>query len=129
MNRNCKKSLWIWAASMVSQPSQFREGLAHLSLLARGEIEECPPPFAGVDPRADSDQLTATHRRRSYRGGILDQGEPVGGNRVEGGSPRRGGDGEGVSDDVDDGDSSDNMLPTLKVWTQAGYEVMRSSSM
>jgi hypothetical protein len=52
----------------------------------------------------------------------------VGGGRVEGGSPRRAGDGKGVDNDVDDGDSSDKMLPMRKVWMQAGYEVVRSSS-
>jgi hypothetical protein len=29
---------------------------------------------------------------------------------------------------VDDGDSLDKMLPVAKVWTQAGCEVVRSSS-
>jgi hypothetical protein len=29
---------------------------------------------------------------------------------------------------VDDGDSSNKMLSAVKVWTLAGYEVVRSSS-
>jgi hypothetical protein len=44
----------------------------------------------------------------------------VGGGRVEWGSSRRAGDGEGVGGNVDNGDSSDNsdkMLPVAKVWT------------
>jgi hypothetical protein len=93
-----------------------------------------------MDPLANSDKPAATHRRRWCQGGTPDQGEPVGGGRVEGGSPRRADDDEGVSDDVDenddkgvggdvdDGDSSDKMLPVAKVWTQAGCEVMWSSS-
>jgi hypothetical protein len=81
-----------------------------------------------VDPSVDFGQPTVTHRRRWCRGGTLDQAEPVGGGRVEGGSPRRAGDGKGVDNDVDDGDSSDKMLPMRKVWMQAGYEVVRSSS-
>jgi hypothetical protein len=51
----------------------------------------------------------------------------VGGGRVEGSLPKRDGDDEGVDGDVDDGDSSDKMLPTMKVFTQAGYKVVRSS--
>jgi hypothetical protein len=75
-----------------------------------------PPSFTGVDPSADFGQPAVTHRRRWCRGGTLDQAEPVGGGRVEGGSPRRAGDGKGVDSDVDDGDSSDKMLPMRKVW-------------
>jgi hypothetical protein len=41
----------------------------------------------------------------------------VGGGRVEWGSSRRAGDGEGVGGNVDNGDSSDKMLPVAKVWT------------
>jgi hypothetical protein len=45
------------------------------------------PPFAGAAPPADSGRPAVTHRRRWCQGGSLDQGEPVGGGRVEGGSP------------------------------------------
>jgi hypothetical protein len=41
---------------------------------------------------------------------------------------RRAGDGEGVGGNVDDGDSSDKMLPAVNVWMQVGYDVVRSSS-
>jgi hypothetical protein len=34
----------------------------------------------------------------------------------------------GDGGDVDDGDSSDKMLPLAKVWMQAGYKFVRSSS-
>jgi hypothetical protein len=44
----------------------------------------------------------------------------MGGGRVEGGSPRRYGDSEGVNDNVDDDNSSDKMLLAVKVWTQVG---------
>jgi hypothetical protein len=43
----------------------------------------------------------------------------MGHGRVEGCSPRKAGDGEGVGGDVDDGDNSDKMLSVAKVWTQA----------
>jgi hypothetical protein len=52
----------------------------------------------------------------------------MGGGRVEQASPWRAGNGEGDGCDADDGDSSNMMLSTVSVWTQAGYEVVRSSS-
>jgi hypothetical protein len=95
------------------RPNRFGEGPTHFSLLDRGKIGD--PPFAGVDPPADFGQPAVTHQRRWYRGGTLDQGEPMGHGRVEGCSTRRAGDGEGVGGDVDDGDNSDKMLSVAKV--------------
>jgi hypothetical protein len=58
----------------------------------------------------------------------LDPKELIETGLVARGSPRRAGDGEGVSDNVDDGDSSVKMLLAMKVWTQMGYEVVLFSS-
>jgi hypothetical protein len=64
---------------------------AHRSVLAQqtetGDL--IPPPFTGASPPADFDQPAVTLRRRWFRGGSLDQGEPMGGGRVDGGSPQR----------------------------------------
>jgi hypothetical protein len=45
----------------------------------------------------------------------MDQGEPVGGSRVEGGSPQRSSSGEGRRWRVDNDDGSDRRSSTMKV--------------
>jgi hypothetical protein len=87
-----------------------------------------PPPLPRRRPASrfqptdgDSPEKVVTGRNYGTRG-------TRGGGRVEGGSPRRAHDGEGVGSHVDDGDSLDKMLLVAKVWMQAGYKVVKSSS-
>jgi hypothetical protein len=66
-------------------------GLAHQSLLTQQTKigDSIPPPLVGVAPPIDYGRSAVTHGRRWCQGGSLDQGEPVGGGRVDGGSPQR----------------------------------------
>jgi hypothetical protein len=64
-----------------------RRGLAQSR--PESKVGDSIPSFAGAAPPADSGLPVVTHLIRWCRGGSLDQGEPVGGGRVEGGSPQR----------------------------------------
>jgi hypothetical protein len=79
------------AASIAARSSRFREAWPNLSLSARERSRGLnpPPPVVGAAPSADFGRPSVTHQRRWWWGGSPDQGEPVGGSRVEGGSPQR----------------------------------------
>jgi hypothetical protein len=53
----------------------------------------------------------------SQQGASLEPKDSIDAGWVERSSPRRAGDGEEVSGEVDDGDSLDKRLPVMKVWT------------
>jgi hypothetical protein len=101
------------AASTVAQPSRFREAWPTLGLSAGERSRGINPPFTGAAPSIDSGRPAATHRRRWCRGGSLDQGEPMGGGRVEEGSPQRHLHGSGA-----------RSAGKQRRWTAGGVEVL-----
>jgi hypothetical protein len=83
MKRHCALSLLLqWLGPAGSERAQ--PILAFRPPIERGDS---PPPLH---------RATVTHRTRWCQGGTPHQGEPVGGGRVEGGSPQTSSGGEGI---------------------------------
>jgi hypothetical protein len=119
------------AASTGTRPIQLRKRPGPLEpFCLEPEIWEIFPLAAGGF--AGQIRLTGSEGLdKVWLGAILEPKELIEAGSVAQRSLRRASDDEGVSDDVDDGDSSDQMLPVAKaakVWTQVGYTVVQSSS-